>query len=383
MPIKVVVLNNTNAELIDSDTKSSDKNASTSSSRGVEVTKDPESNAVRPISTAGNANRLNRILVPSRGRYNSTEVLEQTLHAPVSKSPENVVSSEEPTKESRTNYHLRRNGKNRSGERVDSSTETNTASTDKSILSTTTDNVLLSQTTASTSSVQNDRDQVPADGFTKEPEESSTADYVSSSGSRIFTSRRPHVAIKNKTRDNEENSGGESSVVIPSANSSTVNVEAVDRRLSKLIRRIQANNTTPPTAATPNEGTTESNAIIREFPASSARTSVLENALPNKTDNNEGNDVISLKNNAYKPVNKNRGSVRYGSQRNATLEDIPPTAATWTLVTLRGRDNSTGILRHDGATSDANMKRLPSTRGRRPWSGQERGEYLYDKKELS
>jgi hypothetical protein len=378
MPIEVVVLNNTNTELVDNDTKSSDKNPSTSSSTGVEVTKDPESNAVRPISAVSNTNRLNRILVSSRGRYNSTEVPEQSSHTPIPKSPENVVSSEEPTNESRPKYHLRRNGKNRSSERVDSSTETSSTST---VLSTTTNNALLSQPTASASSVQDNRDLLPADGFTKEPEENSTADYVSSSGNKAFTSRHPQMAAKNKTRYNEINNGDESSVVVPSANSSSVNEEAVDHRLSTLIRRLQANNTTSSTAATSNEATTENNAIVREFTASSARTSV-ENTRPNKTDNNEGNDIVSFKNNAFKPVNRNRGSVRYGSQRNGTSEDIPPTAATWTLVTLRGRGNSTGILHHDSSTSDENMKRLPSTRSRRPWSGQERGEYLYDNKEL-
>jgi len=382
MPVKVVVLNNTNTELVDSDTKSSDKAASTSSSTRAEVTKDPESNAVRPISTAGNTNRLNRILVSSRGRYNSTEVLEQPSHNPIPNSPENVGSSEEPTNESRSKYHLRRNGNNRSGQQVDSSTETNRTSTEKSVLSTTADNALLSQPTTSASSIQNGRDQVPADGFTKEPEESSAAGSVSGSGSRPFTSRRPHMAAKNETRDNEANSGGESSVVVPTANSSSVNTEAADHRLSTLIRRLQTNNTTPPTVATTNEATTESNAIVRELPASSSRTSVLETTRPNKTDNNEGNDIIAYKNNAYKPVTRNRGSVRYGSQKNGTLENIPPTAATWTLVTLRGRDNNTGILHHDGSASDANMKRLPSTRGKRPWSEQERGGYLHDKKEL-
>lgn len=376
MPVKVVLLNNTNAELVDSDTKSSEKTESTSSSTRAEVTKDPESNAVRPIPTAGNTKRLNRILVSSRGRYNSTQVLEQPSHTPVPKSPENVVSSEEPKNESRSRYHLRRNGSNRNGQQVESSTETNRTSTEKSVLSTTTDNVSLSQPTTSAGSIHNDRDQVPADGFTKEREESSAAGYVSSSASRAFSSRRPDMAAKNKTRDNEANGGGESSVVVATANSSSVNIEVVDRRLSTLIRRLQTNNTTPLTATTTNEVTTESNAIVREFPASSSsssRTSVLQTTRPNKTDNNEGNDIVSFKNNAYKPVTRNRGSVRYGSQNNGTLENIPPTAATWTLVTLRGRDNNTGLLRHDGSTSDANMKRLPSTRGRRPWSGQERG----------
>jgi protein tyrosine phosphatase len=368
MPVKVVVLNYTHTELVDSVTKSSDKAAPTSSSTRAEVTKDPESNAARPISTAGNTNRPNRVMVSSRGRYNSTEVLQQPSHTPIPKSPGNI-SSEEPTNESRSKYNLRRNGNNRSGQQVDSSTETIRTSTEKSVLSTTTDSALLSQPTTSASS----RDQVPADGFTKQPEESSAAGYVSSSGSRAFTSRRPHVTAKNKTRDNEANTGGESSVVVPTANSSSVNIEAVDRRLSTLVRRLQTNNTTPATAATTNEVTTESNAIVREFPASSSRTSVLETTRPNKTDNNEGNDIISFKNNAYKPVTKSRGSVRYTSQKNGTLENIPPTAATWALVTLRGRDNSTGILRHDGLTSDVNMKRLPSTSARRPWSGQERG----------
>jgi hypothetical protein len=366
MSMKLVVLNSTNTELVDSDTKSPDKDASTSSSTGAVLTKDPESNVVRPVSAAGNTNSLNRVLVPSRDRYNATEVLEQSSHNPNPKLPENVVSFEEPT---RSMYYLWRNGKN--------STETSNTSTEKSVLSTRAYSALLSQPTADASSVQNDTDRVSADGFTEEPEESSAAGYVSSSGSRTITSRRPQTAARNKTRPNEANSGGESSV----DDRSSVNIEAVDRRLSTLIQRPQANNTTPPTAATTDDATTESNAIVREFPASSARTSAFENTRSNKTDNNEGNDIISLRNNAYKPVTKNRGSVRYGNQSNGTLEGIPPTAATWTLVTLRGRDNNTGILRHNGSTSDANMKRLPSTRGRRPWSGQERGEYLCGRKE--
>ena len=204
---------------------------------------------------------------------------------------------------------------------------------------------------------------------------------MNSSRSRAFTSRRPVTAAENKTRDNEVKNGGETSVGIPSANSSSVNVEAVDRRLSTLKRRLQTNNTTPVTSSTPNDSTTESNAIIREFPASSARTSVLQNTLSNKTDNNEGNDIISFKNNVHKPVTRNRGSVRYGSQRNDTLDDIPPTAAIWTLVTLRGRENRTGLVRQDNSTSDTNMKRLPSAGSRRPWSWQEQGEYLCHKKE--
>jgi hypothetical protein len=374
MPVKLVGLTNTNTELVDSDTKSSDKDASTSSSTGAVLTKDPESNAVRPVSAASNTNSLNRILVSSRDRYNASEVLEQSSHNPNTKSPENVVSIEEPTT---SKYYLWRNGKNRSGEQVVSSTETSSTSTEKSILSTTAYNALLSQHTANTSSVQNDRDRVPTDGFTEKPEEGSTAGYVSGSGSTAFTSRHPQTAARNKTRHDEGNSSGESSV----DDSSSVNIEAVDRRLSIVIQRLQANNTAPPTAATTDDATTESNAIVREFPASSARTSAFENTQSNKTDNNEGNDIITSRNNSYKPATKNRGSVRYGNQRNGTVEGVPPTAATWALVTLRGRDNNTGISRHNGSTSDADMKRLPSTRGRRPWGGQERGEYLYDRKE--
>lgn len=374
MPIKLVLPNDTNTELIESDTKSPDKDTSTSSSAGAVVTKGPASNAVRPVSTASNTTRVNRILVSNRGRYNSTEVLEQSSQTPVSKSPESVFSSEEPINESRSKYHMRRTGTNRSEEQVDARTETTNVSTEKSILSSTVANALLSQTVASASSgVHNEKDQIYADGFTKEPEESSTAGYVSSSRSRAFTSRRPVTAAENKTRDNEVKNGGETSVDIPSANSSSVNVEAVDRRLSTLKRRLQTNNTTPVTSSTPNDSTTESNAIIREFPASSARISVLQNALSNKTDNNEGNDIISFKNNVHKPVTRNRGSVRYGSQRNDTLDDIPPTAAIWTLVTLRGRENRTGILRQDNSTSDTNMKRLPSAESRRPWNWQEQG----------
>ena len=375
MPVELVPLNNTNTELANSDKKSSDKDETSASTEAI-VTKDPKSNGVWPLSAASNTSRLNRIF-SNRGRYDSTEILQQSSQTEIPKSPENVVSSEKQTNESRSKYNLRRNGKNRSGEKVDSSTETISTSTEKSVLPTTEENALLFQTTASVSSFHYEKDQLPADGFTEEPEGSSTTGYVSSSRSRSFTFRRPHTASKNTTRGNETNSGGDSSVVVPSANSSSVKIEGVDGRLSTLIRRLQANNTTPLTTAIPNEATTESNAIIREFPASSTRTSVLENRQSNKTDNNEGNDIISFKSNAYKPVTRIRGSVRYGSQRNGTLEDIPATAATWTLVTLRGRDNSTGILRHDGSISDANMKRLPSARGRRPWSGQEQGECFW------
>jgi hypothetical protein len=383
MPVKLVISNGTNTELTASDAKSPDKHTLPSSSAGAVVTKDPESNAVRPVSTARDSNRVNRVLVSSRGRYNSTEVLEQSSQTPISKSPGSVFSSDEPTNQSRSKYNLQRTGTNRSEEQLDTRTETDNVATEKSVLSSTVENALLSQPTASASSVQNDKNQISADGFTKEPEESSTAGYLSGSRNRAFTSRRPHTAARNKTRDNEAKNDGESSVVNPSANSSSVNVEAVDRPLSTLKRRLQANNTTPVTSTTPNESTTESNAIIREFPASSARTSVLKNTLSNKTDNNEGNDISSFKNNnVYKPATRNRGSVRYGSQTNGTLEDIPPTAAVWTLVTLRGRDNKTGALRQDNSTSDANMKRLPATRGRRPWGSQEQSEYLCDKNDF-
>lgn len=370
LPFKLVLPNNTNTELVNSDTKSSDKEEA-SASTGAVVTKDPKSNAVRPLSTAGNTSKLNRF--SNRGRYNSTEVLDQSSHTQIPKSHENVVSSEKPTNESRSKYNLWRNGKNRSGEKVDSSTETVSMSTEKSVLSNTEENALLSQITASASSVYYDKGQVIADGFTEEPEGSSTTGYVSSSRSRSFTSRRPQTASKNTTWVNESNSDDDSSVIVPSANSSSVKLEGVDLPLSTFIRHLQANNTTPLTTATQNGATTESNAIIREFLASSTRISVLENRRSNKTDNNEGNDVIPFKNDTYKPVTRIRGSVRYGSQRNGTLDDIPPTAATWALVTLRGRDNSTGILGHDGSVSNANMKRLPSTRGRRPWRGQEQG----------
>jgi hypothetical protein len=379
LPVKLVILNDTNAEPTDSGTKSADKDALASSSAGAIETKDPESNAVRPVHTASNTNITSSIFVSNRGRYNTTNVLQPSSQTPVSNSPENISSSEEPRKESRAKDHLRRTGTNRSEDQVHSNTTKVRISTEKSVLSTTLENASLSHPSANASNIQSEKGQILADGFTKEPEESSTTASISSPRSRTFPSRRPHTAAKNKTRENEAKNVVESSVVTPSTNSSSVNVQPVGRRLSTLKWRLQASSTTPLTSTTSNDTTTESNAIIREFLTSSAQTSVLKNAPSNKTDNNEGNDIISFKSNVYKPVSRNRGSIRYGNQTNGTLEDIPPTAAVWALVTLRGRNNKTASLGQENSTSDSSTKNLPSTRGRKPWSSQEQGRYLYVK----
>jgi hypothetical protein len=129
---------------------------------------------------------------------------------------------------------------------------------------------------------------------------------------------------------------------------------------------------------------------VRGLPAIAGRPPTFKNAASNKTENNEGNDIVSFKDDAYKPVTRTRGSVRYGIQNNYTSGDIrnsssvfstPPTDAAWTLVSLKRPSNETRNLRQDNSTSDVHKRRWLPTRGRRPWSSEERGKYLCLKNE--
>jgi hypothetical protein len=388
-PITLLISNETKSEIIDTERKNTTNDALRTSKSGAVVTKDFKSKVTGPVSTEKDTNRGSRMLVSSRSSYNSTNGLEQSSQTPLSGSSENNFSSDNATKKPRAKYNFRRTGTNTSEEHVESSTVMVGMTTRKASASArvAADEAVPSQTTQSATSIQNDANSISGYGFTEVPKERSTAGYVSSSRGRAFTYQRPHAAANSTTSDSEAQGGkGDSSTVRPSTSSFSVNTETGLRRLTTLNRRLQNSTIAPFTLSPKNNSTTESNAIVRGLPVIARRPPAFKNTLSNKTNNNEGNDIVSFKNNAYKPVTRSRGSVRYGNQKNDTSEDMrnsssgfftPSTAVAWTLVSLKSPGNETRNLRQDNSTSDAHTKRWPPTRGRRPWSSEEQGKYLW------
>lgn len=382
-PITWVISNKTKSVLSDIERKYANEDAITSSSSGDIITKDPKSNTVGPALTERNINRGSKMLVSRRDQQNSTNGLEQSSQTPLSGSSENNNSNYDERKKSRARYNLLRNGTSRSEERVQSSTASVSMTTEKAIPSTqvTEENGVVSQTTANTRSIQNNTNPTSEYGFTEEQEEISTVGYISSSRGRTFTYRRPHTVASTVDRDsNTADASGQSSAVRNSTSSPYINIEAVRRRMTS--KRLPHTSTEASVALVLSTNlTTESNVIVRGLPVIARRTS-----LSNETDNNEGNDIISVRNNIYTPATRNRGSVRYGSQNSdvsgsvsnaSSTFSIPPTSVAWTLVSRKGPDNETQALRQGNSTSDAHVRRWPPTRGRRPWNSEEQGKYLY------
>jgi len=386
MPVTLSVSNETKLSIIDIERKYANKDTLTSSSNGAILTKDPESNAVGPVSTGKYTNRASRKLVSRRGQYNSTNGLEQSSLTPLSSgSSENSFNSDDTTKKPRARYNLRRNGKNRSENETESSTAWVEVTTVKEnpCNPVTEGNGMLSESAPSTRSVQNGTNWISGGGFTGELAKSSTEGYNNSSRGRAFTYRRPYTAASTETRDNEAAGNRDE---LSTVSTSSVNVEAVRRRPTTLKRRLQPSTEVSVTLVPSSSSTTENNAIVRGFPAIARRKSVVKNTPSNKTadetDNDERNDIITVNNNVHKSVTRNRGSVRYGSQQNDTsgallnatsVFPIPPTAAAWTLVTVEKPGNETRNWREDNSTSDAQIRRWTPTRGRRPWGSEERG----------
>lgn len=384
-PIALQISNGTKSELIDTEKKNTTNNIITTSRSGAVVKTDSKSKAASPVSAERDNNRGSRMLVSSRSNYNSTNGLEQSSQTPISGSSENNFSSDNATRKPRTKYNLRRNGTNASEEQVESSTVIAGMTTRKAVPSVRVraDEKVTPQTKQSVRSRKNDTNPVSGYGFTEVPNDRST---TGSSRGRASTYQRPHTAASNTTSDSEAQVGkSDYSTVRPSTISSSVNAEMVRRRLTTLNRRLQSSTTTPVTLYTTNNSTTESNAIVRGLPVTVGRPPAIKNTPSNKTENNEGNDIVSFKNDAYKPVTRSRGSVRYGNQKNYTSGDIwnsssvfstPPTTAAWTLVSLSKTSNETQNLRQNNSTLDVHKRRWPPTRGRRPWSSEEQGKYL-------
>ncbi|KAJ4451635.1 hypothetical protein ANN_03104 [Periplaneta americana] len=376
-------------------------NSSFNSSESVS-TKDPDSNAVAPVSTqnprqANTNNRGSRMLVTRRGHYNTTNGQDQSSHSPISGSSENSFTSEDATKKPRVRYSTRRTGTSRSEEQIETSTVSFGTTTDYASAAKTEitevpeDNAVLAQTIQNNTLVRNknSNSEDVVTQTTGEPEESSTVEYTSSRG-RAFSYRRPYTTDRSVTHDSEPSTGtddsDETSTSRPSA--SSVNIEAVKRRLTTMRRRPQLTTETSVTINSTSNSTTESNVIVRGWPTIARRPSMEGKAPTNKTDNtdnNEGNDIISVRGNVYKSVTRNRGTVRYGSQRNDTSVlnqkndtysfPIPPTAAAWTLVTLKGPSNETRSVRHPvqgnnstNSTKQTTAGRWPLIRNRRPWN---------------
>lgn len=392
-PITFLISNGTKSELIDTERKNTTNDTLTTSRSGVVVRKDSKSKATGPVSAERDTNRGSRMLVSSRSNYNSTNGLEQSSQTPLSGSSENNFSSDNTTKKPRAKYNLRRTGTNESEEQVESSTVTASMTTRKTVPSVRVrvDEKMPSQTKESARSRKNDTNPVSGYGFTEVPNDPSTTGYISSSRGRALTYQRPHTAANNTTSDSEAHGvRSDSSTVRPSTINSSVNTETVRRRLTTLNRRLQSSTTAPVTLYPTNNSTTESNAIVRGLPATAGRPPTIKNTPSNKIENNEGNDIVSFKNDAYKPATRSRGSVRYGNQKNYTSGDIrnsssvfstPPTTAAWTLVSLSRTNNETQNLRQENSTLDVHKRRWSPTRGRRPWSSEEKGKYLCLKNE--
>lgn len=376
MPITRVISNETKSALINIGRKNSKEDAITSSSSGSEITKDPKSNTVSPLFTE-RTNRGSKMLVSTRDQHNSTNVLEQSSQNPLYGSSENSYSSDDAIKKPRARYNLLRPGTNRSEEQVQASTASVATTTEKTIPSTqvTEDNGVVSQAAVNARNIQKTTNPTSEYGFTEE-QEGSTVGYVSSSRRRTHTYRRPYKTASVTTSENFTADDSGESTVTATTSSPSVTTEAVRRRMTPK-RRLQTSTEASAALTSSSNLTTESNVIVIGLPIIAKRTS-----LTNETDNNEGNDIISVKNNVYKPEVRNRGSVRYGSQKSDASEgtrnasstfSTPPTSVAWTLVTLMRPDNETRALRQDNSTSDANVRRWPPTRGRRPWNSEEQG----------
>lgn len=382
-PMTLLMSNGTKSELIDTERKNTSNVTLTTSRSGAVVTKDSKSKAAGPVSTESDTNRGSR-MVSSQSKNNSTNGPEQSSQTPLSGSFENNFSSDNATKKPRVKYNLRRTGTNVSEEQVESSTVMVGMTTRKAFPSVRArvDGKVSPQTKESARSRKNDTNPISGYGVTELPNDRSTTGYINSSRGRAFTYQRPYTAANNTTSDSEAQGGkGDSSTVRPSTSSSSVNTETVRRRLTTLSRRLQSSTTAPVTLYPTNNSTTESNAIVRGLPGIAGRQSAFKNTPSNKTENNEGNDIVSFKDDTYKPVTRSRGSARYGNQKNYTSEDIrnsssvsstPPTAAAWTLLSLKRPSNETRNLRQDNSTSDTHKRRWLPTRGRRPWSSEER-----------
>jgi hypothetical protein len=381
-PIKLMISNETKAELTNIEKQYSNEDTMTSSNGSDIMTKDPKSNTVGPVFTERKVNRDSGMLASRRDQQNSTDGLEQSSQIPLSGLPENSYSNEDARKKPRARYNLLRNGTNISEEQAQSSTASVSMTTGTVIPSTqaTEANGFVSETASDARDIQNNTNPTSANGFTDEQEESSTPGCVSIARGRRSTYRCPDTAsVGNTTDASDRSSTVRNSTSIPSAN-----VEAIRRRTTSK-RRPNTSTETSVTLLSSSTLTTESNVIIRGLPVTARRTS-----LSNETDNREGNDIISVRNNVYTPVTRNRGSIRYGSQksdvsggaRNASYSSsVPTTSVTWTLVSRKGPDDQTRTLRQDNSTSDAHVRRWAPTRGRRPWNSEGQGKYLYKGKE--
>ncbi|XP_021936587.1 uncharacterized protein LOC110838077 isoform X3 [Zootermopsis nevadensis] len=360
-PITCVISNETKLAPIDIEMKYTNEDTITSSSSGDITVDDLKFNTVSPISEEGNINRGSRMVVSGRGQQNSTNGLEQSSQTPLSLSSENNYNSDDAIKKPKARHNLLSNGTSNSELQVKSST----ASADIGEES--------SQTTADARNIQNNTNPTSGYGFTVGQEDSSTVGYTSSSRGRTLTYRRPYTTASSNAEDASVQS---SSSVRNSTRSPSVNTEAVRSRMTSK-RRPHTSTEASIALVSSSNLTTESNVIVRGLPVFARRT-----PLPNGTDNNEGNDIIYVRNNVYTPAKRNRGSARYGSQRSdasggVTNASSPfsklSTPVAWALVSRKGPDGETRVLRQDNSTSDAQVRRWYPTRGRRPWNSEEQG----------
>ncbi|KAJ9575963.1 hypothetical protein L9F63_007190, partial [Diploptera punctata] len=250
------------------------------------------------------------ILSHNQNSSSSTNIFDESSETPQFGSSENSLNREN-IKKSRLRNGLRRTGFNRTEEQVDANTTTEAY------------------------------EKTPA--TTKQSDENnySTTEYSSSSRSRAFTFRRLYSGTSTIAPTTD---GTTKTFEKISSTTKPNNVDTIRQRLSTLRRRLQTSTEPTYTVVSSSNFTTESNAIVRGWPGIPKRSSVPKlspnGTVTESTENNEGNDIIT-RTNTFKPINRNRGAVRYGSQKNVNESSfpLPPSATAWTLVTLKGPGN--------------------------------------------
>ena len=351
-----IVSNNNSAVYTLADINTNSSGVAANVNNPSKITKDLKSNkvlVVYPGKTVSNSSYYRNSKMLPLGRnsnsINSTNNFDEASENPQLSSSENSLTRDQ-VKKSKLRNGLRRSGLNRTEEQVGSSNITlNTAELGNgSVLTQTPDEATTPSEYLTT---------------TTEYEESITTDYSASSRSRAFTFRRIYSGtstIEPVSDETYETSTRESS-----------NIDGVRKRLSTMRRRLQTSTEPSYTVVSSSNFTTESNTIVRGWPGVPRRPTVPKlspnGTVTDSTYNNEGNEIITARTNTYKPINRNRGNVRYGSPSNTTFGSnqnesessfpLPPSATAWTLVTLKGTRNESKPTREpiQNNTSAANI----------------------------
>ncbi|PSN49696.1 hypothetical protein C0J52_05323 [Blattella germanica] len=335
---------------------------------------------IKKSTSSGNNFRNGRTFVFRRNENseNATSNINGTLETSATRPPENGLTNVQPTKKPKTGSIYWQTEFNTTDVKTDGSSITPKPSESSDSTTTIGD----SEPSVSTVPVQ---------------EEVSTPEYSTSSRSRAFTFRRPYTTPSSHLNDGTRKTTDRSSI---GSTTQSNNADRVRQRLTTLRRRYQSSTEPNYTIVSSSNSTPQSSGVRGTSPVRTRRPTLTKSSLNETSDsrdstqNNEGNDITTPKINVLKPITRNRGSVRYGSLRNNSLVlnpnyggsnesvsfPLPPTAAAWSLVTLRGPENESKVLNYSGPDNNTTIEncteRISYGRGRRPCSTMETGKFI-------